>query len=81
MSTDIWASDTQTTEEAVQDLVLPSTQFLRTNGPLRQQVDKKMQELDQEDRTELRLKSGLIRHQENHVRVDINWPHEFCLFF
>ena len=30
MSTDIWASDTQTTEEALQDLVLPSTQFLRT---------------------------------------------------
>ena len=25
-----------------------------------------------------RLKSGLVRHQENHVKVYINWPHEFC---
>ena len=81
LSTDIWASDTQTTEKVVEDLVLPSTQFLRTNGPLRRQVDKRLQELDQDDRTELqgkRLKSGLVRHQENHVRVDIKWPHEFC---
>ena len=40
-----------------------------------------MQELDQDDGTELQgkwLKSGLVRHQENHVRVDINWPDEFC---
>ena len=35
LSSDIWALDTQTTEEFVEDLVLPSTQFLRTNGPLR----------------------------------------------
>ena len=80
-NTDIWAPVTQTTEDVAEDLVLPSTQFLRTNGPLRRQVDKRLQELDQDDRTELqgkRLKSGLVRHQENHVRVDINWPHEFC---
>ena len=81
LNTDIWASDTQSTEEVVEDLVSPSTQFLRTNGPLRRQVDKRLQELDQDDRTELqgkRLKSGLVRHQENHIRVDINWSHEFC---
>ena len=34
LNTDIWASDTQSTEEVVEDLILPSTQFLRTNGPL-----------------------------------------------
>ena len=65
----------------MEDLVLPLAHFLRINGPLRCQVGKKIQELDQDDGTEFqgkRLKSGLIRHQENHVKVDINWPHEFC---
>ena len=46
LTTDIWVSDTQTTEEAVEDSFLPSTQFLRTNGPLQWQVDKRLQELD-----------------------------------
>ena len=44
-------------------------------------MDKRIQEQDQDDRTEFqgkRLKSRSVRHQENHVKVYINWPHEFC---
>ena len=40
-----------------------------------------MQQWDEQQRLDIqgkKLKSGLYRHQESQVLVNVNWPHEFC---
>ena len=63
------------------DLVIPSMNFLRDNSQLRRKVDTRMQQWEDQQRLDVqgkKLKSGLHRHQEGHVLVNVNWPHKFC---
>ena len=61
--------------------MIPSMNFLRDNAQLRRKVDTRIQQWEDQQKLDIqgkKLKSGLHRHQEGHVLVNVNWPHEFC---
>ena len=49
ITTDVCNPDLYSTNETAEDLVLPSVQFLRTNDLLKRQVDRRLQQPEQDD--------------------------------